>query len=257
MASRPVSGRGGLWGSAPSAVKRRPPGDSPGACGRRRGRARVAPRTVLAMGSSDACLVFGLSILLITHLYLAADRAGDPQLAARLRRRQPLQPRRRGDRRFPLSDDRAGAAPDSRVPAEFRRDRHLAGHPDPDLVFLAAPDPRRHCPSPLLSARCAADRGRRAGRGPPVAARPGRSHRRHRAPGRRRAVLKVSVTAPPAEGRANDALLQLLARQWELPRRDLAIVGGQKSRSKIVHIAGEPASLLQRLGAALAALPKS
>jgi uncharacterized protein (TIGR00251 family) len=71
------------------------------------------------------------------------------------------------------------------------------------------------------------------------------------------AVLKVSVTAPPAEGRANDALLQLLAKEWDLPRRDLAIVGGQKSRSKIVRIAGEPARLLKRLGAALALLAKS
>jgi uncharacterized protein (TIGR00251 family) len=68
-------------------------------------------------------------------------------------------------------------------------------------------------------------------------------------------VLKVSVTAPPVEGQANDALLRLLAREWDLPRRDLAIVGGKKSRIKIVRIAGEPASLAARLGAELAALP--
>lgn len=71
----------------------------------------------------------------------------------------------------------------------------------------------------------------------------------------RSAVLKVSVTAPPAEDRANDALLQLLAKQWDLPRRALAIIGGRKNRYKIVHIAGEPTGLLTRLGAALAALP--
>ncbi len=71
------------------------------------------------------------------------------------------------------------------------------------------------------------------------------------------AVLKVSVAAPPAEGRANNALLQLLAREWGVPRRDLAIVGGLKSRSKTVWVAGEPSLLLQRLGAALAALAKS
>ena len=70
-------------------------------------------------------------------------------------------------------------------------------------------------------------------------------------------VLKVSVTAPPTEGRANDALLQLLAREFDFPRRDLAIVGGTRSRSKIVRVAGEPAAVLARLGAALAALPKS
>ena len=71
------------------------------------------------------------------------------------------------------------------------------------------------------------------------------------------AVLKISVTAPPADGRANDALLHLLAREWSVPRRDLAIVGGLKSRSKIVRVAGEPSLLVKRLGAALAALPGS
>lgn len=67
-----------------------------------------------------------------------------------------------------------------------------------------------------------------------------------------RAVLKVSVIAPPAENRANEALLQLLARQWKLSRRDLRVVGGAKSRSKVVHISGDPALLLLRLGADLA-----
>jgi uncharacterized protein (TIGR00251 family) len=71
------------------------------------------------------------------------------------------------------------------------------------------------------------------------------------------AVLKVSVTAPAAEGRANHALLQLLAKEWGIARRDLAIVGGHKSRNKIVHVGGEPALLMKRLGAALAAVPKS
>ena len=68
-------------------------------------------------------------------------------------------------------------------------------------------------------------------------------------------VLKASVTAPPAEGRANDALLALLAKSWGVPRRDLAIIGGIKSRSKIVHVAGDPAELLKRLAALLASLP--
>ena len=71
------------------------------------------------------------------------------------------------------------------------------------------------------------------------------------------AVLKVSVTAPPAENRANEAMLQLLARQWDLPRRDLTLIGGWKNRNKLVHIKGAPASLLGRLGAALGDLPRS
>jgi uncharacterized protein len=71
------------------------------------------------------------------------------------------------------------------------------------------------------------------------------------------ALLKVSVTAPPAENRANDALTAVLAKAWRLPRRDIAISGGAKSRNKTVHIAGDPHALSQRLAAALARLPGS
>jgi uncharacterized protein YggU (UPF0235/DUF167 family) len=71
------------------------------------------------------------------------------------------------------------------------------------------------------------------------------------------AVLKASVGAAPENGRANEALLRLLATQWGLARRDLAIVVGARSRSKCVHVAGDPAALLARLGAALAGLPRS
>ena len=69
-------------------------------------------------------------------------------------------------------------------------------------------------------------------------------------------VLVAAVTAPPVDGRANEALLRLLATEWALPRRDLSIVGGQKSRTKLVQIAGDPRVLLPQLTAALAALPR-
>ena len=65
--------------------------------------------------------------------------------------------------------------------------------------------------------------------------------------------LRIAVTAPAAEHRANDALLRLLAREWRLPRRDLSIALGAKSRDKLVHVDGDPAELMQRLGAAIAA----
>jgi uncharacterized protein len=71
--------------------------------------------------------------------------------------------------------------------------------------------------------------------------------------GRRRA-LKASVTAPPQDGRANEALLQLLARAWQIPRRDLSIVTGAASRHKTVRIAGDPHQLLARLAGAIASL---
>jgi len=66
-------------------------------------------------------------------------------------------------------------------------------------------------------------------------------------------LLEIAVTAPPADNQANEALLRLLAREWRVPRRDLSIVTGAKSRNKIVHAAGDPAALMIRLGAALKA----
>jgi uncharacterized protein len=70
-------------------------------------------------------------------------------------------------------------------------------------------------------------------------------------------VVKAAVAAPPEKGRANAALLQLLSREWDLPRRDLEIVAGFKSRDKRVRVAGDPNVLLPRLAALLAALAEA
>src|SRR6185437_1935301 len=77
-------------------------------------------------------------------LYLAIDRPGGAVLAFSVRGHQPLQPRGRGGRRFPLSHHRAGAEADPLVPAQFRRRRYLADHPDPGpAVYRAAASLRR------------------------------------------------------------------------------------------------------------------
>ena len=70
------------------------------------------------------------------------------------------------------------------------------------------------------------------------------------------AVLKASVTAPPVEDRANEALLQLLAKEWGLPRRELAVVGGRRSRNKLVHVAGDAAALMRCLASAISGLER-
>jgi uncharacterized protein (TIGR00251 family) len=65
-------------------------------------------------------------------------------------------------------------------------------------------------------------------------------------PGARRSELvgrhgggwKVRVTAPPEDGRANDAVLDLLAERLGLPRRSLSIVSGHKAREKVVRLEG-------------------
>ena len=70
-------------------------------------------------------------------------------------------------------------------------------------------------------------------------------------------AIKVSVSAPPQGGRANEALLRLLAYTWHLPRRNLSIVAGATSRNKIVNVAGDPHRLFARLSGEIANLPSS
>jgi uncharacterized protein len=47
-----------------------------------------------------------------------------------------------------------------------------------------------------------------------------------------RPYLAVRVSAPPEAGKANAALLRLLARRWRIARRDLSVVSGACSRRK-------------------------
>ena len=49
-------------------------------------------------------------------------------------------------------------------------------------------------------------------------------------------VLKVRVTAPPAEGKANTALTNLLADFLEVSRSGIKIVRGSTSRNKMVEV---------------------
>ena len=69
--------------------------------------------------------------------------------------------------------------------------------------------------------------------------------------GRYGEAWKVRIAAPPERGRANDAVLTLLAETLAVPRSSLAIVSGGGSRNKIVELTGiEPAELERRLAAA-------
>lgn len=51
-------------------------------------------------------------------------------------------------------------------------------------------------------------------------------------------ALKVRVTAPPVDDRANKALRRLLAERLNVPVSAVRIVAGEKSRTKRVFIAG-------------------
>lgn len=51
-------------------------------------------------------------------------------------------------------------------------------------------------------------------------------------------ALKVKVHAPALEGRANDELCEFLADTFNLPRRSVSLLQGDKSRQKIVLLDG-------------------
>lgn len=61
-------------------------------------------------------------------------------------------------------------------------------------------------------------------------------------------VLRARVSAPPLDGRANRALRKLIAKRVGVPFSRVSIVRGEKSRDKVVGIAGiETAELERRL----------
>ena len=56
--------------------------------------------------------------------------------------------------------------------------------------------------------------------------------------GRHGDAWKVRVAAPPEDGKANDAVVRLLATVLALPQRDVTLVSGHAARDKIVSLAG-------------------
>jgi uncharacterized protein YggU (UPF0235/DUF167 family) len=61
------------------------------------------------------------------------------------------------------------------------------------------------------------------------------------------AYVKAGVTAPAEGGKANRALIKLLARELRLPASSMAIASGTKDKRKSVQIAGDPAEIEKRL----------
>jgi uncharacterized protein len=51
-------------------------------------------------------------------------------------------------------------------------------------------------------------------------------------------ALKLSLTAPPVEGKANQAVIEFFADLFAIPRSSVTIASGETSRKKIVRIAG-------------------
>jgi uncharacterized protein len=64
--------------------------------------------------------------------------------------------------------------------------------------------------------------------------------------GRHGEAWKVRVAAPADGGRANDAVVQLLAETLSLPREAVTLVSGHGARDKIVQLAGLDSTQIER-----------
>lgn len=60
-------------------------------------------------------------------------------------------------------------------------------------------------------------------------------------------ALKLAVTAPPVDGRANEACIKFFARALRVPSSAITIVSGQTSRKKAIRVSGITAAALQNL----------
>jgi len=65
--------------------------------------------------------------------------------------------------------------------------------------------------------------------------------------GKQDGVYRIKVTAPPVDGKANNALINLLAKRLRRPKRDIEIVSGKGSRLKSVRIYGLSSEMISQL----------
>jgi uncharacterized protein len=55
-------------------------------------------------------------------------------------------------------------------------------------------------------------------------------------------AVKIALTAPPVDGKANEALIAFLAETLHLPRVRISLVAGATSRAKTIRITGKSAA---------------
>ncbi len=59
-------------------------------------------------------------------------------------------------------------------------------------------------------------------------------------------ALKLSLTTPPLEGRANEACIEFFAKLLKVPRSSVTIASGQTSRQKVIRVSGLSAEEVRR-----------
>ena len=70
--------------------------------------------------------------------------------------------------------------------------------------------------------------------------------RRNVAIGELGGALKISLTAPPLDGRANEACIEFFSRALRVPRSAVSIVSGQSNRRKLIRVTGITATQLRQ-----------
>jgi len=60
-------------------------------------------------------------------------------------------------------------------------------------------------------------------------------------------ALKLRISAPPVQGKANKVLIQFLAKQLAVKRSQVEILSGHTSRVKTIHVIGQGTEKLQQL----------
>jgi uncharacterized protein len=59
-------------------------------------------------------------------------------------------------------------------------------------------------------------------------------------------ALKLSLTAPPVDGKANAACIDFFAKLLNLPRSSVTIAAGEASRNKVIRVAGMSAEEIEK-----------
>ena len=59
-------------------------------------------------------------------------------------------------------------------------------------------------------------------------------------------AVKLAITAPPVDGKANQAVIEFLAELFRVPKSSIAIVSGETGRNKLIAVRGLSAEQVRK-----------
>lgn len=60
-------------------------------------------------------------------------------------------------------------------------------------------------------------------------------------------AVKIRLDVPPIEGKANEKCVKFLSKLLDVPKTSISIISGDKSRSKLIFVKGNPAELENKI----------